>query len=391
MSATDHGPVREATPTTFYTDTVRIPGVGNTPDRCQPLKPVGVCDHGHAILGRSSCETRRCPDHWRDWCEEAVIAIVARLAAYREVQDGWGKRMVHAVASPPQDRRYSVRELWDTRPEAYDAFEEAGVRGGAVVTHPYRTTEEANRMFSKADVPDGTGKWRWLRDLAGDLEGDDWHQLEQYVEPAPHYHGLVAVEDMDGSQASNGWVVENIRSLEEFHYQETDTYEDMVRSAYYVLTHGAVQRGRSTTTYFGEVHPNGFDPREELTLTKWDRIQREAERAVRGFEEIDEEGEGGGGPEECPRDDCEARVRDLVHLPDLLEDDDWTTAVRTLRGGRKRLLRLRGVLAYWEGRTDRPPPSAATNQARFLEWLEERGRVLTPQPNQSFLNEALMG
>lgn len=392
----DHSPVRQETPTTHYEGAVRIPGFRDPPNRCRGLDPVGFCEaRGHVLLGRSSCGTRYCPDHWREWCEGAVISMVARLAAFRESQEGWGKRMVHAVASPPTDRRYSARELWSSRSDSYDVLDEAGVRGGAVVAHPYRTTEEADRLYSEADVDDGTGKWRFLRDLAGDLPGDDWEQLAEYVEPSPHYHVLAAAEDVDGSAAPDSWVVENIRSFDRFRYDDLEAYRDMVATAYYVLTHGAEQQGRATTTYFGDVHPNAFDPSEELTTTKWRHIQRKAEIAVKGHAEEEEEGGAGAGPEECPRDGCESVVVDVVYLREYLTDDDWKEQVvsraRTLHAGHARLARLRGMLAHWECRTDRPPPSAHRSKERMREWLQERGEAFQVEAGQVGLTKAVMG
>jgi len=398
MSAvSDHGKIREQTPTTYYEEMVRLPGYGDAPNRCRPMKPVGFCEQGHTILGRSSCETRYCPDHWRDWLEGAVISMVARLAAYREAQDGWGKRMCHVVASPPPQVRYGVRALWGRRSDAYDALEAAGVRGGAAITHPYRTTREADRLYKQHEEngeESEIGKWRFLRDLADDLPGDDWGELEQYIEASPHYHTLAAVEDVDGSEAPGEWVVENIRSFDPFQYDDGETYDDMVRTAYYVLTHGAVQKGRATTTYFGEVHPNVLDPEEELTAARWDRIQREAEKAVKGAAEETEEEEPGGvhGPEECPVDGCEACVVDIVYLPEYLEDDDFVSRVLSRRDGRKRLAELRGMFAWWDTRTDRPPPSALTSERRMLEWLEEQGESFVPEPSQvSLFDERVMG
>ena len=317
-TATDHGKLREETPTTYYEEVVRLPGYGDAPNRCRPMKPVGFCEDGHTILGRSSCGTRYCPDHWRDWLEDAVISLVERLAAYREAQDGWGKRMCHVVASPPPRTRWGVRDLWERRRDAYEALEAAGVRGGAAITHPYRTTREADRLYKQhaENVENSeTGKWRFFRDLAADLPGDDWEELKKYTEASPHYHTLAAVEDVDSSAAPDGWVVENIRSFDRFEYDDSESYEDMVRTAYYVLTHGAVQDGRATSTYFGEINPNVFDPEEELTAAKWSRIQMEAERAVKGVaEEQEEEDEAvAHGPEECPRDGCEACVIDVYH------------------------------------------------------------------------------
>lgn len=385
MSAgVDHQPLREDTPRTYYEEVVKIPGFGEPPNRCRPMTPVGFCEHGHVVLGRSSCRTRYCPDHWRDWNEEAVINMVARLAAYREAQDGRGKRLCHVVASPPQDRRYSVRELWETRTDAYEALQAAGVRGAAVVTHPYRTNEIGDDMFRTAktsgELDEDTGRWKFLRDLAG----DDWNELAEYVEASPHYHTLAAVEDVDVSDVPEGWVVENIRSFQGFHYKDTECYRDMAQTAYYVLTHGAVMDGRSTTTYFGDVHPNSFKPEEELTAVRWNEIQRQAENAVKEYAEEDDDGDG-CGHKECPHDDCEAVVRELVYLPEYLDDDEWKAEIRAMREGRKRLAQLRGTVAFWESRTDRPPPSALTSEKRMLRWLRERGEMFTPEPSQSRL------
>jgi hypothetical protein len=208
----DHARIRSGKPKTFYDGVVRIPGFGDAPERCRALKPVGFCDHGHTVLGRSSCGTRYCPDHWRDWNEDHVISAVSRLAAYRQSREGAERRLVHAVASPPQDRRYSAGSLWRTRSEAYEAFEAAGVRGGATVTHPYRTNERGESLFATAaregDLEEGTGRWRFLRETA-----DDWDDLGRYIEASPHYHSLAAARDVDGEAAPDGWVVKNIRSL----------------------------------------------------------------------------------------------------------------------------------------------------------------------------------
>lgn len=383
MSAVDdqpHGPSEPAA--TFYESTVKIPGMGEPPERCRDLQPVGFCDSGHTILGRSSCETRYCPDHWRDYIEEAVIGMVARMAAYRHVQDGAEKRCSHVVASPEQDRRWSVRALWDSRSDAYEALEAAGVDGGAMVTHPYRTNDRGDRLFEAAvsagAIEEDTGRWRFLRDAT-----DGWDELAEYVEAAPHYHTLAAAADVDGSEAPEGWVVERVRSFDRFHIRDREAYRDMVTAAYYVLTHGGVQQDRQTVTYFGDAHPAAFDPEEELTAAEWDRIQLEAEAAVRG--EPQNVAAGGEVEERCPRDGCESPVHDLLYLSDYLRDSEWAQSVRGHRDGQKRWLALKGLLAFQEERTDRPPPSARSSREGFREWLVERGRVETPEPVQSGL------
>lgn len=386
----DHGPVRGETPATYYDETVRIPGQGDAPNRCRGLEPVGFCNNAHVVLGRSSCGTRYCPEHWRDWIEDAVVSAVARLAAYRQAAEGAGKRMVHVVASPPQDRRYSQRALWETRTEAYDALEAAGVRGGTVVTHPYRTTDEAEALYPDGAEAEGVGRWRFLREWT-----DGWDELKGYVEAAPHYHALAPAEDVDGEAAPPGWIVKRIRSMDRFYLRDTEAYRDMVRTVYYVLTHGGVQQGRAMTTYFGEVHPAAFDPEEELTAAEWDRIKREAERAVL-TEPGALEGEGTEGPEECPHDDCEADVRDLRYLQEALADEAWVASIRDHPEGGRRLAELRGALAYWRDLTDRPPPHARADPDGFRTWLRRRGQVRAPTPaetptQQVGLSTAVMG
>jgi hypothetical protein len=372
----DHDRIRSGTPTTYYDGAVRIPGFGEPPERCRDLKPVGFCDDGHTVLGRSSCGTRYCPDHWRDWIEDAVISTVARLAAYRQSREGAERRLVHAVASPPQDRRYSARALWKARGEAYEALEAAGIRGGVTVTHPYRTNERGESLFESAaqdgDLEDGVGRWRFLRDVSEGFE-----DLGRYIEASPHIHSLAAAVDVDGSAAPDGWIVENIRSMERFELRNQDSYQDMVKSVYYIMTHGGVQDGRQMTTYFGEVHPAAFDPEEELTSTEWERIKIETERAVKGVEE-EGDGSGEGGPEECPHDECEADVRDLLYLDEYLNDEEWLNSVREHPDGGERLAILRGVRAFWSGLTDRPPPSSRSSKENFRGWLKRRGQIRAP-------------
>jgi len=374
----DHGGLRPEPPTTYYEGVVDLPGYGDAPNRCRPMKPVGFCDRGHTVLGRSSCGTRYCPDHWRDWCEDAVVSMVAQLAAYRYAQPmGTEKRLCHVVASPPQDRRYSARSMWETRSETYDVLEAAGVRGGATVTHPFRTNDRGDELYQtakeKGDLDDGTGKWRFLRETTDGFEG-----LSRYIEAEPHYHTLAAVEDVQSENAPEGWIVERIRTFDSFHPRDEKAYRDMAATVYYTLTHGANQEGRSTTTYFGEVH--SFTPSEELTAAMWDRIQMEAEKAVKEVEpEEPKEGEAvSAGPEECPHDECEATVHDVYYLSEFLDDEDWVESVRERYNGPKRLARLRGVMLLWTGSGDRPPPSVRGDEEMMEEWLARAGSGLRP-------------
>ena len=386
-SSSADGRLRDGTPTTYYEASVRIPGCGDAPDRCRDFEPVGHCLDGHVALGRSSCGTRYCPDHWRDWCENSVVGMVARLAAYRHAQEGAGKRAGHVVASPPQDRRYSKERLYGTRSDAYDAFEAAGVPGGAVVTHPYRQNDRGQTLWETAqdagEVPEGMGLWRFLREVS-----EGWEDLKRYIEPSPHYHAVAPLDDVDGDRAPDGWVVERIRTFEPFYIRKEESYEDMVSTAYYILTHGAAPHGRgenrATLTYFGALHPACFDPEEELTQTEWKRIQMMAERVVK---EENAGSEGEETEETCSRSGCEAEVVDLFGLRDRLNEETFKDRVYSHRDGHSRWLRLRGLLAWTDGMVDNPPPGTASSEKRLLEWLEMKGQLIVGPARQSGMGE----
>lgn len=373
----DHSPLRENAPTTYYDEIVKIPGMGDAPNRCRDLQPVGFCEAGHTVLGRSSCGTRYCPAHWRDWAQDAVKPILRRLAAYRHAQSGAGRRLVHVVASPPQDRRYSAREFWETRSDSYDALEAAGVRGGVSLAHPYRTNAVGDDLYQAAieagEIEEDYGRWRFLREAA-----DDWGDLTRYIEASPHYHTLAAAKDVRGDHAPPGWIVENVRSMSRWDIGEIECYEEMAGTAYYLLTHGAEQDGRQLTTYFGDVHPAAFDPEEELTTAELLKIEEMVEQAVG----VDEGDGTGHGPEECPCDECEAAVRDLIYLDKFLDDEEWCESVRQHPDGGTRLATLRGTRAYTKGLTDRPPPSARTDSDEFRRWLKRQGQLAAGPSNR---------
>jgi hypothetical protein len=372
----DHRLPDREVPKTYYDDVVKIPGYGNAPNRCRPLTPVGFCLEGHPVLGRSSCQTKGCPDHWRDWCEPATVGVIERLAAWREAHH---PQAHHIVVSPPSGR-YSERALWDARTDAYDVLEDAGVSGGVMIAHPYAATEGAKELYGTAreagDLPESTGIWRFLRE-----NSNGWEELSRHIEGRPHYHVLAPAMSIDPEAAPEGWIVKRIRSFSRFYRTDSESYRDMAAAAYYVLTHSAAFKGRQATTYFGDLHPSTFDPEEALTATAWRRIQTEAAKAV----DRPEEAEGDGpahGPEECPREECEAAVRPFRELREYLEDGEWVASVRSGVDGRKRWRRLKGMLLWWGEKADRPPPGVQSNETRLLEWLEELGELHTPSPQQ---------
>jgi hypothetical protein len=164
-------------------------------------------------------------------------------------------------------------------------------------------------------------------------------------------------------------------SLSRFDIDDLGCYEEMAQRLAYILSHGAEQLDKMMTTYFGEVHPAAFDPAEELTDEELAKIDEMVEAAV-GLDE-------GHGPEECPHEGCECRVMDLIHLDELLDDDEWVQSVRDHTDGGERLAILRGTQAYIKGLTDRPPPSAQSDPEGLRRWLKRQGALTTDRSNRS--------
>jgi len=378
----------------YYEDAIRLPGFGRQPERCMARKPVGFCDtHGHvAIASASPCSTRGCPEHSHMWRKDAAERLVARLAAYRQAQpDGSRRRLLHVITSPDRSRRWTADAFWDARSASYDAVKAVGGRGGVTVPHAYRTSDEGDWLFEEAvergDWDRDAGKWSLLRDAA-----DDWGEMLEYVEEAPHFHHLVALEDFDTDAIPSGHVVKNIRSLDPFRLRDMTAYRDMAATAMYLLSHAAFEPagvgggGRNTVTYFGEVHPNGFDPEEALTAAEWDRVQRMAERAVRTDPSEDVAGEALDEPDRrsCTVDGCDGEVVEIGELREWLRDPAWLNSI-----GEKQATILEGAIGWLEEQGDRPPPS--TDRESLRRWLYQRGeaRQYGPRTEQSSFRSAL--
>lgn len=365
----------------YYGETVRIPGVGEPPNRCRGLSPVGFCEGGHVALGRSSCDTRYCPDHYLGWVRDGTVGAVERLAAFRQAAEGWGKRLVHVVASPDVDR-VSADRFWSLRSEAQDVVREAGARGGYCIAHPYRTSDAAEELF-RAAVQDGdldasTGRWTFLRRLAG----GDWDRWDSLVEAGPHYHFLAAVEDLDPSAVPDGWMVKNVRSFSRFEKRDMESFEDMARAAWYLRTHGAAEEFRQTATWFGEMHPSVFDPAEELGAVEWQFIQERAAEAVGVPIEEMRDVEGGGEEAEriCEVDGCEEVLHDIEDLRTFTSDAAWMRSLPP-----KRRHRIRAVEIWIFEETVIPPPSVRSSEEQTREWLLETGRMYLSASRQTGL------
>jgi hypothetical protein len=362
---------------TTYGETVKIPGTGSAPNRCRGLSPVGFCEGGHVALGRSSCDTRYCPDHYLGWVRDGSVSACERLAAYRAAADGWGKRLLHLVASPTVDQ-VSADQFWSMRREAQEVVQKAGARGGYCIAHPYRTSAAADELFRTA-VQEGnlspeTGRWTFLRQFAG----GNWDKWQSMTEAGPHYHFLVACEDFDPDAVPDGWVVKNVRSLPRFEKRDLESYEAMARVAWYLRTHGAAEEFRQTATWFGDMHPSVFDPEEELGVSEWHFIRERATEAVGVPIEEMRDGVGAGENERiCEVEDCEEVFHDLEDLAAFTSNASWMRSIPP-----KRRHRLRAVEIWMFEKSVIPPPSIRSSEAKVQDWLLETGRMYSGHSKQ---------
>lgn len=303
-----------------------LSGTGSPGDDCGEWYPEEFCDEaGHVHLGMHQCGNRECPRCSSRWTREQSGAITRRLAAARHAAEKPAdKRLVHCVASPPQGTGKPGARFYRAITDAYDLAKEKGIRGGLVIPHGYRPTEDAKERF--AEVKDDGyewGIWRWIKKDSG----QSWRE---FVKWSPHFHILgLADAEKDGhiepgdTEKDDGWVWQNFRTLERFKLNDKDGYDDMMGLSRYLLSHVTFEReeGKQAYRWFGDLAPAAFSPEEELTVSALSKIEEMVE-AVAGVDV--EESEGAAGPdedehEECPIEDCDGDLHPIWDARDFLD------------------------------------------------------------------------
>lgn len=297
-----------------------IPGMGEAGDRCGEWGPREFCDvSAHVVMGKHSCGRRECPSCWSgQWAGPRTVNVVAKLAAARHAaESGADKRAVHAVLSPPEGSVNSIEGFYQGRTEALDLAKQHGVRGGVVVAHGFRPTDDTKQAFEDADTEGGI--WRFLRE-----NERDWRDQTYW---SPHYHivGLGRFEDVTEGDPDedDGWLFKKIRTLERFEgLRHTEGYDDMAGVVRYLLSHATfpAEESRQAVTWYGDLHPVNFSPEEEISDGAWSVIERMAESVV--GHEGDREEDGGMGDEEreeCPVDGCDGELHEIWAANDFME------------------------------------------------------------------------
>lgn len=318
-SSTDHGDDEpgawsEQEGLDAYGDTSiwTLPGYGDSGDGCGEWFPRAFCDaHGHIDLGTHHCENRGCPRCWSLWSRNKAVAITRRLGTARYAADDGEKRAIHGYVSPPEGSVRTKREFYNGISEAYDLAQEKGVRGGVVIPHGYRPTQATKEAFRALSEYPG-GIWKFIR------ENDQPWRDQVYW--SPHYHvlGWVGSNDVKpgDTDADDGWLWQNKRSLKPFTLTGEDGYDDMVGVSRYLLSHVTVEAGENRQAYrwFGELSPASFSPEEAVSEGVLSAIERRAEEVAGGAVEDDSGGAGGSDSDEsvaCPVEECEGELIEI--------------------------------------------------------------------------------
>lgn len=344
-----------------------LPGMGEAAPNCGEVSAVSFCDAaGHIEFRAHQCGRRECPECWSNqWAAQRTVNVAARLAAARYAAEAAAdKRGIHAVVSPEGETIDTIAAFYAARRRANEIAKEHGIRGGVIIAHGYRATDETRDRYesSGSDLP----LWWWIRE-----NGRPWREQ---VEWSPHFHiiGLASSENRDpesgrpghiepGEDRPDGWVFKNIRSLDRYEgTRDRGGMEDMVGLTRYLLSHTTYPAGedRQAVTWFGELHGTNFNPEEALEPREWDRVQRVAKRAV--GKEVDLE-DGEGGAEECSVEGCDGNVHEIWEARAFLD---------TVGGSISAEMYDRIDTAYrWAIGDLEPPPEL--QRPRSVSWAEE--------------------
>jgi hypothetical protein len=370
-----------------------LPGKGDSHPECGSVRAKGFCDGAarddggetHVVYGKHLCGRRECPRCWSsEWAGPRTVSVVQRLGAARyAAEEPQNKRAVHAVFSPPEGDVESVTALFEVRKQVSDLADEHGVRGGIIVPHAYRATEDAKMAFREQGEY-GT-LWRFIRQ-----NGTSWRDQVYW---SPHYHVVGLCRDFEESDpdADGGWIAKNIKhkgshSLAPFRLQDREGYDDMAGVVRYLLSHATfpAEGSRQVVTWYGSVHGVNFGPSRELSEGAWSVIQRTAEEVVGA--EGDESGESGPDDdenEECPVEGCPGDIHPAHEIPDYLRDNRDNLAF-------EQRCKLEAVYGWSVGDLDPPPglrlPRTEGEAAEVVAVLSRKYREEYQKPHNTEFN-----
>lgn len=297
-----------------------IPGMGDQPGSCGRWYPDSFCDDGHVSLGVSRCGNRACPKCYWSWNRTRSEKIVRRLAAARyAAEEAADKRLVHVVASPAEGSIQTDQQFYDAQREAYQLAKDKGVRGGVLVPHRWRLTDDVKRRYrAEKDAGYTGGAWKWVRE-----QDMHWRDLTTF---SPHFHifGLARDVGENSPEEDDGWVFMRIRSFDRLQLHQSAGYEDMAGGALYLLSHASFQRDerKQVVRWFGDLAPAAFSPEEELSEGSLATIERYAAEAAGNLEPTEEATEG-NEEDRCPHDGCDCQTHPIWQAGEALQNKSW--------------------------------------------------------------------
>jgi hypothetical protein len=262
----------------IYADSsMTLPGKGDRGKNCGQWYPQEFCNEcGEPRFGESRCLERNCPECWRAWSKQRTVGIIERLQKAREAANsGLQKRVVHAVASPPQDSIQSLNDIDRGFRTAYEKAEAAGIHGGTAIFHGYRVTDDAKSRWGQDTCrgSDGSKLWQWVRE-----HDEHWRELTYW---SPHWHIIGIAPEVESSD-SDEWIIERIRTLERYQMTSMDSYRDIAKAAMYVISHTTFEKDASKDSirWYGSLSTAKFRAEKEISDGAISTIERKAAEAV---------------------------------------------------------------------------------------------------------------
>lgn len=348
---------------------VSIPGFGESGPGCGEYRPSGVCETcGEATFAPHVCGKRTCPDCWGSWAKESAQTATERVQAFRETEPANHRRQTGHFVFSPEEPATTLRELRDVRTEAKEVAKKKGVRGGSLVLHTHRLTEEALAEYRATERE--IGAWVWVREEYG----EEWREVAEW---APHVHmiGLMSPEMSAGGEEGDGGVWHLIRTFEAYHGPTDRKSHDEVYGTFrYLLSHAGVPTeetddGLRSRSWFGELHGSKFSPEEALEPWRLDRLRRVIEEVTNGavteeaaetYREEEESLETG----ECPAEECGGVLIEVMRVDEYLRQAEPPPEVARV---------MEVCYEYRMGRLQAPPglrgPSSKEDAGRVIEEL----------------------
>lgn len=312
----------------YGSDPWNLPGHGESGPRCGFWYAKSVCDEcAHVDLATHSCGRRGCPDCWGIWAREAAVRASTRIQCFRYRSEF--KQAAHVVVSPPEADVMTEREFYKGKKKAAEMAQEKGMRGCAVVAHPWRPTDLAKELYRAVDRD--VGIWVWLRQEYTEDE------IRQLVKWSPHYHIIGATTpDMDPADDSDEWNYVWLRSFKPIGgATDQESHEDVYGAFRYLLSHTGwpEESTKQAITWYGDLANSVFveEATEDWQIQKpsegvQNTIQRVTEEVAGVTPDEEEEGDGGGDQSdddgECPLDDCGGRLIDVFDVDAYLRHNE---------------------------------------------------------------------